>query len=343
MSAGEAPKQFYDIDKLLGSPPTGVPSPYPAVGIVIINYNCLQLTLDCVHSLKQLAYPNFFVVVVDNRSPDGSGYELHKHLRAENVFIVLNPENRGFAAGNNVGIRLCEEYGAKYIWLLNADTVVENNALAPLVNYLEEHKRVGAVGSKVLYQVVPKELVPERHDAETPVIWSAGGKIDFAKKQIAMTGWHEFDRGQYQIPLACDYLPGCSLLFRSDILSRVGYMPEDYFMYFEETDWCQRIREAQYQLSCVPQSIVWHRFDDEKLNLPFGVYYYNRNAALFWSRYGSLKTKLTLKLKALFKDFPRACRGRNAASDEQTRAIFQAHQASAIDIVLGRYGKRFTR
>lgn len=301
----------------------------PAVGIVIVNYNCLSDTVRCLRSLAGLDYPNYFVVLVDNASPDGSGEAL-KDYDQQGVRVVCNPENKGFAAGNNVGIHHARLLEAEYVWLLNPDTEVAPNALSELVAVAEQDPQVAATGSKILYG--------EDDESTTARIWGAGGIVDAKRRQIEMRGNNAVDEGQFDEIDDCGYLPGCSMLVRSSVVSEVGYLPEEYFMYFEETDWCQQMRNSNYLLRYVPKSVVYHHFSDDKMQTAFTVYYYNRNNRLFWSRYSA--SRLRIFGATLFRDLPRAMRALVAAQTPEQRRLFFAHAKSCFDFLFGRFGKR---
>ncbi|HQH26499.1 MAG TPA: glycosyltransferase family 2 protein [Oligoflexia bacterium] len=303
----------------------------PMVGIVVVSYNSCADILRCLASLEQLDYPNYFVVIVDNCSPDSSGRKLLNISLNDRVAIVCSPENSGFAAATNVGLHFARARGADCLWLLNPDTTVDAQALSALVNAAADNAEGSAFGSKILYGSEAGEEVK---------IWSAGARIDFVNRHIEMCGSGETDRGQYDAPYECDYLPGCSLFIRAAVLDEVGYLPERYFMYFEETDWCVRMRQKSLRLRYVPQSLVWHHFDDRKMQEAFGVYYYNRNERFFWFRYGTITQRFALVTKTLFRDLPRALRALWYAPDAQLRAVFRAHTASAFDFLCGRSGRR---
>jgi len=138
------------------------------------------------------------------------------------------------------------------------------------------------------------ELEALRRD-DRDVLWSAGGIIDLAAQQITMRGFDAADNGTFDNDSQVDYLPGCSLLIRTGALRQIGPLPEEYFLYFEETDWCMRARRLGWDLLFVPQSRVWHLFEQAKLQEPVRVYYYNRNELLFWSRWGRVNGKCILK------------------------------------------------
>jgi GT2 family glycosyltransferase len=315
-------------------------SDLPLVGIVIVNFNSYDLTLDCLNSLSKLSYPRHFIIIIDNNSPDGSGYRLKEGFEQGNVTVILNPENKGFAAANNIAMRHAQVYGADYIWLLNADTIVHPESLYALVQQAEKNPNVGAVGSKVLYAKPPPALSNSRNGEDVDIVWSAGARIDFKNQRVSMNGWHDADTGQFDETFECDYIPGCSLLVKSSVLDDIGFMPEEYFMYYEETEWCVRMGRAGYKLYCEPRSVVWHRFDDDKLNTPFGVYYFNRNDRLFWFRQGNFFNKLKIFLRTALVDLPKVYFIIRNTKDEDQRKIFFAHSKSYKDFILRRFGHR---
>lgn len=299
------------------------------VGTVIVNYNSQKFVEECLTSLRALDFEGRHeIIVVDNQSPDGSGERLRSALDGSGMELLLLKRNDGFAAGCNAGIRVLLQRGAQYIWLLNPDTEVAPEALRSLVDELERAQDCGAAGSKIYYAGSP------------PRIWSAGGSIDSAQMQIQMRGNGEADSPRWNAPTDCDYLPGCSMLIRAEVFRTVGLLPEEYFMYFEETDWCCRARARGFRLRYVPQSVVVHKFADEKMGTPFTVYYYNRNRYLFWSRWATKLSRLRLPLTVLFRDLPRARAALKASVTEQQRELFLAHLRSCKDYLLRRFGRQ---
>ena len=312
-------------------------SALPLVGIIVVHYQKLEDTLRCLESLKELEYSNAFVIVVDSASPNGSGYVLCDRFNGNGIEVIVTPDNQGFAASNNVGIKRARTLGAEYVWLLNADTSVEKAALNELVMSAERYPNAGAWGSKILYGETENsaDSSPEKR------IWSAGGILDFQKQSVQMRGSDELDRGQWDKESSCDYLPGCSMLISCSALNSFGYMPEEYFMYFEETAWCTRMRKLGFDLRYVPQSVVYHHFDDQKTQSPFNIYYYNRNQLIFWFRSGTLQQKLALFFRTLVFRLPRVVADFFRAENQFQRNIFRAHLLSTLDFLGLRRGKRY--
>lgn len=330
----------------------------PLVGIVVVHYQKLEDTFKCLASLKGLDYKNSFVILVDSASPNNSGYLLRDKFSKNGVEVIISPENRGFAASNNIGIKRAKSLGAKYFWLLNADTTVEENALTELITRAEQTKNLCSWGSKILYGDSPASstasstvsstvssnealsMVSSSKAIEQKRIWSAGGLVDFESQSVHMRGNQELDIGQWDVEDCCDYLPGCSMLVSSEMIDQVGYMREEYFMYFEETDWCARMKNSGFDLRYVPQSVVYHHFDDQKTQSPFNIYYYNRNQGIFWFRNGTGLQKLSLFLRTLFMRLPRVIADFYRAQNPYQKTIFRAHLLSTIDFLGLRHGKR---
>jgi GT2 family glycosyltransferase len=218
---------------------------YPLVYIIILNWNGLQDTIVCLDSLASLTYPNFRLVVVDNGSTDGSTDIISKNY--PKVIFVENKENLGYAKGNNVGIRYALENNADYIWLLNNDTVVEQNALLNMVIEAEGDPLIGIIGSKIYYLNSAKK------------IWFAGAMINWSRGISNHIGMNETDVGQYDYVKEIDRVAGCSMLVKREVCNRVGLFDDNFFLYVEEVDWCVRARKAGFKCLFVPSSIVYHR------------------------------------------------------------------------------------
>lgn len=241
------------------------------VGIVIVNYKGRDDTLECLDSLSHLSYPAVDVVVVDQNSGDGLPAAARSAFPA--VHVIENLVNNGFAGGNNVGIRVALERGADYVFLLNNDTTVEPGLLEPLITRAADDAAIGVVGPTMLYH------------AEPSVIWSAGGMVDGRGRAVRL------GEGQTEAadlpPRDVDYIVGCGLLVKRSVLEAVGLLDERYFLYFEETDLCARVRKAGFRVVHEPRARLWHKVSrstgaDSDLTL----YYMRRNVLLYLGRHG---------------------------------------------------------
>ncbi len=243
------------------------------VYILILNWNGWQDTVECVESCWKLEYPNYKIVVVDNGSNDGSEDRLRE--RFKDTAIIQTGANLGFAGGNNIGIRYALDHGAEFVWLLNNDTVVDPAALNELVKVAESESSIGMVGSKIMKY------------SEPAVIDFAKGSIDYQTGTARHIGRGENDVGQYDNLTETDYITGCSLFVKKEVLAKVGLMPEEYFLYYEETDWCLRARRKGYKICCAPHSKVFHKVHSstQKTHGAF-LYYITRNRLFFLEKFG---------------------------------------------------------
>ena len=224
----------------------------PFVYIIVLNWNGMEDTLSCLHSLKNVDYANFAVLVVDNASTDGS-VERVKELYPE-MTVLVNSANLRFAGGNNAGIEyaLSRRDGegrpeADYILLLNNDTEVSPDFLVNLVQVAESEQRIGIAGPKIYYHSDPRR------------IWYAGGKVEFWKGWISHIGIREVDNGQYDIVRRTGYVTGCCMLIKREVLEKVGKLDETYFIYGEDADLSLRASKAGFDLVYVPNSVIWHK------------------------------------------------------------------------------------
>jgi len=246
------------------------------VAVIILNWNSFSDTFDCLKSLGEIESEKFDVFLVDNDSQDDSFEKLKGHIDGGefnfNIDLIQTGENLGFAGGNNVAIKKAYEMGYKYFWLLNNDAIATCNSLTPLVNELKNNLDVGIVGSKIFYY-------------ESDLLWYAGGQVDLSTGRVKHIGLRDMDGKEYDHKKEVDFANGCSLAFRREILETVGYMDEEYFLYYEETDWNTRVRKSGYKILYIPESVVYHKVSASsggENNLSPMVYYYNiRNAFIF--------------------------------------------------------------
>jgi hypothetical protein len=256
----------------------------PRVLIIILCYNGVELTLDCLRSLQSVDYPTFDVLVVDNASSDDTPARVRAQFPG--VLVIETGANLGFAAGNNVGLRYALEQGYDYALLLNNDTEVAPDFLGQLVARAESDPAIGAVGPLIYYHEQPD------------LIWSAGGAIDWRRGVSTMYGSGERDAGQYSEARSVDFVTGCALLVRRAALERAGLLDDRFFMYYEETEWCVRIARAGLQIMFEPAARLWHKIPlDARFDKEYLAYYMTRNRLLFLRATGaSLATWLHVLL-----------------------------------------------
>lgn len=250
----------------------------PKVAIILLNWNGYNDSYECIKSLEYLDYNNFHVFLVDNASTDGSYEKLVQDNRLGKfnveVTCIQSGGNLGSAGGNNVGINAAYELGYDYFWMLNNDTYVDNIALSALINVIDADQKIGIVGSKIYF-------------ADSKRLWFAGGEVNPYMGTSKHFGINEEDHGQYDDINEVDFIVGCSMLFRRELVEEIGLLEEDYFIYYEDTDWNVRAKRNGWKIIYVPQSIIYHKESSstkaDDLS-PYYGYYLIRNGYLMASR-----------------------------------------------------------
>ena len=257
----------------------------PKVFIIILNWNNWSDVIECLESLKNNDYPNYEVVIVDNGSKE------RPQAPSSDIKIIYNKKNLGFSEGNNIGIKYALENGADYVLLLNNDTIVSNNFLSKLVKVAESDKEIGMTAPKI-YSYDQKDK-----------IWFAGGKINWLYNKGEMKGYDEIDRGQYDLPEMqnSDYLTGCCLLVKKNVIEKIGLLPEEYFLYYEDTDWSFSVQKAGFKNVFVPGSKIWHKGSksSQEFSVPY-IYYHVRNGLILAKKYAPWYIKPMIHLDVVW-------------------------------------------
>lgn len=247
------------------------------VHAIVLNWNGLEDTLRCVEGLLALEPPVPHVVVIDN----GSRVSPREALLARfpGIEVIENGENLGYAGGNNVGLRRAAEAGAEYAWVLNNDAVPQPAALRCMVETAAAHPRAAAVGAKVVYADRPE------------VIWATWGEITWLQSLVRLPGQGCRDDGRFDVVRPVEWLPGCSILFRSAALADVGLFDESFFAYHEDADWGARARERGWECWYDGRAVVRHAVHGSSGGVAhyggFRKYLSARNSILYARRYGT--------------------------------------------------------
>ncbi|MEW6667849.1 MAG: glycosyltransferase family 2 protein [Thermodesulfobacteriota bacterium] len=215
----------------------------PAVSIIIVNWNGSAYLRDCLDSLKRQRYRDFEIILVDNGSEDGSVELVRTHYR-DFVRLIVLPRNRGFAGGNNVGIRQAR---GRYVALLNNDTEAHPAWLANLVECVDEDADVGMVGSKVLNFYRRDEIDNTGHLMYPDGLNRGRGRL-------------EKDTGQYDEQREILFPSGCAALYSRKMLKEMGGFDESFFAYGDDADIGLHGRFLGYGAVFCPQAVVYHRY-----------------------------------------------------------------------------------
>ncbi len=225
----------------------------PLVSIIIVNWNGGRVFEDCLESLKNLKYPNYELIVFDNGSNDGT----------EKYATIQSNKNLGFVGGNNKAIKRAS---GKYILLLNNDTKVPDDLLNVLVSKIESDSRIGVIQPKILIMDSPYYLD------------NAGSfitKIGFFRHW----GFQKRDSKEFGFEKEIFSAKGACMLIRNDLIDKIGLFDEDYFAYFEESDFCWRVWLNGYKVVFYPKTFIYHKvgFTIKRQNVLELNYHYYKN------------------------------------------------------------------
>ncbi len=242
-------------------------------GIVICNYNKCDYVLGCIQSVLESKTDDYDLYVVDNASTDDS-VEKIQELYGDRLNLIVNEENLGGSGGFNTGIRKVVSAGYKYVWCLDNDVLVDEEALTYLVKFLDEHEETGMVGSKVYHMENPD------------YVQQFGITIDFNELCVEAKYLNEFEDGTMPEVVYSDAVAACSVLVRTSLIKEIGPMPEANFLYWDDTEWGYRCNRAGYKVASYGKSKVLHAMGAKKESVnTFPVYYAWRNWINFFIKY----------------------------------------------------------
>ncbi|MDO8513869.1 MAG: glycosyltransferase family 2 protein [bacterium] len=240
------------------------------LSIIIISYNTKKLLLDCLASLERFLDKNEVeVTVVDNASSDGSVEAVRASFGW--VRVVENEKNVGFGAANNIGAKMAS---GEYLLFLNSDTVLVDDGIRRMVEFMGRHRDVGAIGPKLVLEDGGTEQIGQY--GREPSLWSLLGRNVNFKAKLNSKGYAEVD-----------WVTGAVLLIRRDLFKKIGGFDERFFMYFEDTDLCQGVKEEGFKVAWYPEVEIVHLGGRS-----FGVgwkqkqMYYQNQARFFAKHYG---------------------------------------------------------
>ena len=219
-------------------PPPALDS-HPRVACIVLNWNGWRDTIECLDALRLCTYRNVTVIVLDNGSTDNSVAKIR--AAHPDMLLLQTRINLGFAGGNNIGIRHALAHRADYLWLLNNDTKPAPDALSALVSKARTDARIGAVAS-ICYDAGAPSTVQ---------IW-AGGRVNL---------WIGYIHNS-TTPRSDDWfhtLNGTSILIARSALEDIGLLDEGFFLYWEDTDFCLRLRKRGWRLAAASESRILHK------------------------------------------------------------------------------------
>jgi GT2 family glycosyltransferase len=244
------------------------------LAIVICNYNKKDFVLECIESFLRSDDDNFDIFVVDNASTDGSADAIGGKYQGR-LTLLLNEVNTGGAGGFNCGMQeVVSRGGYQYIVLADNDVTVKANTISELRRYMNAHNDVGVCGA-VIFQTDNPEITQEM-----------GANISVSELTNKPL-YHQAKMHELPPVVECDYVPIGASVIRVEALKKAGFMDDGYFLYWDDMEFCWRIREEGYKIHAVSSAITYHRYSLAKYNQPFTVYYYFRNKINCFARHAS--------------------------------------------------------
>lgn len=244
----------------------------PKVSIISVNYNQAAVTVELLESIKRLTFKDLEVIVVDNASKEDPSAALLASYPS--IKIIKSANNLGFAGGNNLGI---DASTGEYLFFINNDAEIVEGTIESLLALFERVPNLGVVSPKLCYYTPDETIDTIQYVGSTEVSTFTGRNRTF--------GELEEDRGQYVLARPTAYAHGAAMMIPREAIERVGNMPEEFFLYYEELDWCAQFRRAGYEIYIEPNALVYHK---ESLSVgklsTLKTYYINRNRIYFMRR-----------------------------------------------------------
>lgn len=239
------------------------------ISIITVNYNGFDVTCGMIESLAAHMDTPYELIVVDNGSEKDEATMLaarYPHIRA-----IRSLQNRGFAGGNNIGMRAAS---GRYLFFLNNDTFITDNSVRHLRETLDSHPETGCVCPKIKFA-----------SDGNPVQFAGYTALSSVTLRNSLIGFGCTDDGRFDTPAVTPYAHGAAMMVRRETVEKAGPMPEMYFLYYEELDWSERIKEAGYDIRYEPRCTVYHMESRTTgADSPLKAFYLTRNRLLFASR-----------------------------------------------------------
>lgn len=277
---------------------------YPSVAIIVLNWRQPQLTVKTVNSLLEIKHPKFDyqIFLTDNDTDDSNFIQFNKQYGTEpRVTLIHTASNLGFTGGNNFTLKIALKGNFTHFLLINNDVLVDREFLYFLLQRSHRLPTPSILGPKI-YFARGYEYHSNRYTDKQKgrVVWSAGGRIDWPNILGSNIGVDEVDEGQFNRFTSClDFISGCAMLIDRHIIEKIGLLDDNYFMYLEDADYCQRALRAGFTIGFEPDSIIWHvSSGSSKIGSHLQDYFINRNRLIFGFKYASLHTKMALTKEA---------------------------------------------
>ncbi|MBI2017895.1 glycosyltransferase [Candidatus Daviesbacteria bacterium] len=279
------------------------------LAIITVNYNGKDDSLEFLGSLKKLRTTHrpfgatnyeLRTILVDNASSDESVSAIHKQF--PEVDILQTGSNLGFSGGFNKGIEYGQIWGADYFLLINNDCLIKDSGLLDeLIKTLKSDEKIGLVSPKIYFEK-GYEFHKNRYSKQDlgKAIWFAGGEFDWNFVGNKHRGIDEVDSGKYDLVEQQNIFSGACVLIKKEVFEKVGMFNEDYFLYFEDSEFAKRATDAGFKTYYNGQVSIYHKVSQSTgIGSKITDYYHTRNRLIFGMKYGGLRTKFALLREAI--------------------------------------------
>lgn len=263
------------------------------LSIIIVSWNTKDLVRDCLNSIKKSTHSTSYeIFLVDNNSSDGTAEMVKGEFK--DVKLIANKTNNGFAKANNQAIEISD---SKYIILLNPDTIVKDNALDEMVKYLDHHEDVGVLGCKLLN---PDGTLQEscRRFPNLSTYSTILLKLHTLFPNKKCLTEYFMKEMNYNTINEVDQVMGAALMYRTDVLGTKSCLDEDYWIWFEEVDFCYNVKRNGYKVVYIPNAEIIH-YKAQSFNQLLKVKQqkvFNKSLLLYFKKNGRKSDVLILRL-----------------------------------------------
>ncbi len=252
----------------------------PLVSVITVNFNQTELTCALLDSIRRQDYTPAEVIVVDNGSAENPAALFA--TRYPEVTFIRSETNLGFAGGNNLGL---QKASGAYLFFINNDAELTRGCLARLTALFSEIPDLGIVSPLICFYPAPEDKQPVHRPPPAIIQYAGMTPVHPLTGRNRTIGGGKENTGQFADPRPTAYAHGAAMLVSRTVLEHAGPMSEDFFLYYEELDWCERIRRAGYSVWLEPRACVFHK---ESLTVgklgALKTYYLYRNRILFMRR-----------------------------------------------------------
>lgn len=274
------------------------------VAVVTLNFNTADDTIALLHSLRHVKTDGFTfeTIIVDNGSKEI--FKIPEKLKSDSTILIRSDINTGFSGGNNIGMKEALKRGADYVLIVNNDTEMDKNLIVNLLKVIDSDPEIGVTTPKI-YFAKGHEFHKDRYKPQDlgKVFWFAGGHTDWANVTSIHRGVDEIDHGQYDKTEQITFASGCCMLFKREVLEKVGLFDDRFFLYYEDADLNERIQRAGYKIYYVPSAVLIHINAASSGGAGNGNvlqdYFITRNKMLFGMKYAPFRTKIALIRESL--------------------------------------------